>query len=518
MRSARWRLAEELTGRGAVVRLADIPPVDGVNGPDDCVGLCGDQIFAAILDSAALFADAARAEANAYIDAIKSKTDPLQGAELARLCGSLATIDDNTERNLLLARASKVLRGTLGKADLAASVMRSRSELLQDRRQIAEQARLAGVAKVEVNPAQLINNLEQFFAERAFLPVGAALLLALFILITWTFELFDTCPYLSVESPLPECGKSTVLRLINAVCARGEISTSLTEAVLFRLVDECQPTFLIDEAETLEGKSERAEGLRAIAHEGYKRGGSVARVEGEDRHIRRFNVYCPKVFSAIGGLTGALLSRCLVIHMSRAPKDFPRKSTRLRALERDAKPLRRLLEAYGLKAKITLTELYEAEPDAGYWPMITDREAELWGPLLIHARVAGPDIEARLLEVIQVFTQGKREIQADDWRIARTIALRDAIQKQPEFSHFYPADLLRELDESEAWAPVFAKVGDGDAGKREKAVKVGKFLRTFRLKPKRENRGSSYSRGEAIKQLTAHIPEGADRDTTSEAN
>jgi hypothetical protein len=279
---------------------------------------------------------------------------------------------------------------------------------------------------------------------------------------------------------------------------------------LFRIVAESHPTLLIDEAETLEGRHERAEGLRAIAHEGYKCGGSVARIEGEDRHIQRFDVYCPKVFAAIGGLTGALLSRCIVVHMTRAPKDFPRKSMRLRALERDAQPLRHLLEAYALQARPTLIQLYEAEPDAGYWPMITDREAELWGPLLIHARVAGPEIEARFLRVIEDFTQRKREIQADDWRVARTIALRDAIQKQPEFAHFYPADLLAELNDSEAWASVFAKIGDGDAGKREKAVKVGKFLRTFRLKPKRESRGSSYPRDEAIKQLTAHIPEGAD--------
>jgi len=510
VRSARWALAEELSARGAVVRLADIPPVDGVNGPDDAIAFCNDQVLAEVLDAAAPCADAARNEAIAAIDAIELKTDPVQPDELTRLYRSLATINDDDARGLLVSRAAKVLRGTISKAEVVAGVTRSRATLLQERRKIVERARIASLLKVAVNPALLIKRLETFFAERAFLPVGAALLLAVFILITWTFELFDTCPYVSIESPVPECGKSTVLRLINAVCARGEISTSLTEAVLFRLVNEYQPTFLIDEAETLEGKSERAEGLRAIAHEGYKRGGSVARVEGEDRHIQRFNVYCPKVFSAIGGLSGALLSRCIVIHMSRAPKDFPRKSSRLRALERDAKPLRHLLEAYALQARETLTQLYEQEPDEGYWPTITDREAELWGPLLIHARLSGFEVESQLLKVVESFTQSKREIQADDWRVARSIALLKSIKHQPEFAHFYPADLLPDLNDSEAWAAVFAKIGDGDAGKREKAVKVGKFLRTFRLKPKRESRGSSYPRDEAIKQLTAHIPQGAD--------
>lgn len=509
VRSARWALAEELTARGAVVRLADVPPVAGINGPDDALAFCNDQVLAEVLDAAAPCADTARKEATAAIDAIELKIDPIQSDELTHLNRSLALVDDADERVLLVSRAAKVLRGTVSKADVVAGVAKSRAMLLQDRREIIERARKATLLKVSLNPALLVNELEKFFAARVFLPLGAALLLAFFILLTWTFELFDTCPYLSAESATPECGKSTLLRAIQAVCARGEITTSLTEAVLFRIVAESHPTLLIDEAETVEGRNERAEGLRAIAHEGYKRGGSVARIEGEDRHIQRFDVYCPKVLAAIGGLTGALLSRCIVVHMTRAPKDFVRKSTRPRALERDAQPLRRLLEAYALQARATLIQLYEAEPDAGYWPMIANREGELWGPLLIHARVAGPELEGRLLEVVQDFTGQKREIQADDWRVARAIALRDAIQKQPEFTHFYPADLLPELNVSEAWTTAFAKIrdSDGDAGKREKAVKVGKFLSTFRLKSKRDSHGSSYPRDEAIRQLTAHIPE-----------
>lgn len=77
---------------------------------------------------------------------------------------------------------------------------------------------------------------------------------------------------------------------------------------MFRLIDAESPTLLIDEAETIDGRSERAEVLRAIAHEGYKQGGQVPRCEGEDHEVRWFDVYCPKTFAAIGGLTGALRS------------------------------------------------------------------------------------------------------------------------------------------------------------------------------------------------------------------
>ena len=32
-----------------------------------------------------------------------------------------------------------------------------------------------------------------------------------------------------------------------------------------------------------------------------------------------FKTYCPKIFAAIGGLSGSLLDRCIVLHMERTP-------------------------------------------------------------------------------------------------------------------------------------------------------------------------------------------------------
>jgi hypothetical protein len=36
-----------------------------------------------------------------------------------------------------------------------------------------------------------------------------------------------------------------------------------------------------------------AEPLRAIAHEGYNKGGQVPRCEGKEHEVRWFEVYCP---------------------------------------------------------------------------------------------------------------------------------------------------------------------------------------------------------------------------------
>ena len=101
----------------------------------------------------------------------------------------------------------------------------------------------------------------------------------------------------------------------------------------------------------------------------------------------------------IGGLSGALLDRTIPIHMERAPKGNHRKSTKLKAIARAAAPLREKLEAYAIQMSQALTELYDKAPDEGYWPHIRDREAELWEPFLLHARLASAAEEARLFLV-----------------------------------------------------------------------------------------------------------------------
>jgi hypothetical protein len=369
--------------------------------------------------------------------------------------------------------------------------------------------REAELRAVPVDAALLIDEIETFFADRAHLPQGAALVLSFFALNTWTFELFDTVPYLLLESALPGCGKSTVIRLLDTISCRSRKASSMSEAVMFRLIDSEAPTLLIDEAETIEGRSERAQALRAIAHEGYKRGGQVPRCEGEHHEVRWFDVYCPKAFCGYRWTHGRA-ARSVPRHpLGQAPKSSVRKSTRHRPLHRDGRHLVVQIEAYALQAPDALRRLYEAEPDCGYWPSITDREAELWGPLLIHARLAGPHAEAKLLAVVEKFSEEKAEIKSADSKIAQAIALSDAISNYPDTT-FTPGDLVPILAKSEAWGKSLAeaKGRDDDSGRVAQAAKVGYFLRNFRLRGKKNKTGHmAYERQTAIACLSAHVPQ-----------
>ena len=65
VQAARRMLAKELTTRGAIVRIVDIPTEPGVNGPDDYVGRHGADAFFALVD------DAGAAAANSLAAAIE---------------------------------------------------------------------------------------------------------------------------------------------------------------------------------------------------------------------------------------------------------------------------------------------------------------------------------------------------------------------------------------------------------------------------------------------------------------
>jgi hypothetical protein len=507
--AARFALVRELEHMGARVRIGSVPALDGVNGPDDLIAVRGDGSIQHVLELARPAAELALAEAEVAIEEIVAAKPNISAEQMRRALDTVADVSDSIQRAMLESQLAAAVRGLIAKNKLIREVTGRRQEREAREQDFSRENRQAELRAVPVDATRLIVEIESFFAERAHLPQGAALVLAYFALNTWTFNLFDTVPYLLLESAVPGCGKSTVIRLLEAMSCRSRKATSLSEAVMFRLIDAEAPTLLVDEAESVEGRSERAEALRAIAHEGYKKGGQVPRCEGENHEVRWFDVFCPKVFAAIGGLTGALLDRCIVIHLEKAPRASVRKPTRQRALRRDAKHLVIQLEAYALQTDEALRRLYEAEPDCGHWPSITDREAELWGPLLIHARLAGSEAETKLLAVVTKFSEEKAEIKSADSKVAQTIALLDAISKHLE-STFTPSDLVPSLAQSEAWGRTLAEVKgrNDDSVRVAQAAKVGYFLRKFRLRGKKNSTGHiAYDRAEAITCLSAHVPE-----------
>src|SRR5882724_8615129 len=94
----------------------------------------------------------------------------------------------------------------------------------------------------------------------------AAVTFALWILHTYAFRLRDLTTYIGIESPEKECGKSTLLTVLSHFVDRPAVSSNISSSAFFRVIEELQPTLLIDEADTnLRGRDE----LTGILNSGY---------------------------------------------------------------------------------------------------------------------------------------------------------------------------------------------------------------------------------------------------------
>ena len=68
---------------------------------------------------------------------------------------------------------------------------------------------------------------------------------------TWVIEAFDFTPYLHISSPVKRCGKSRVFDCLRLLCAKAMAGRSITEAVLFRKIEQDAPTLLLDEVDAI---------------------------------------------------------------------------------------------------------------------------------------------------------------------------------------------------------------------------------------------------------------------------
>ena len=293
-----------------------------------------------------------------------------------------------------------------------------------------------------VDGAVLLSELRDTFKNYVVLPQWAPEMLALWTLHTYAFRFRDVTAYLGVSSPEKRCGKTTLLGVLSKLVHRPLAAANISPPALFRVIEEAEPTLLIDEADTfLQGNDE----LRGILNAGYSRETAyVVRVSNELRHqevgrgvpaelraggstrathrstdslsapttdngplttdnnphssshpfiqpsihpnlesrLVRFSCWCPKVMAAIGRLPDTLADRCIVIRMQRkTPRE---QCARLKDL--NGADLQKRCARFALDHE---TEIRAARPAIP--KTLNDRAADIWEPLLALADLAGAD-------------------------------------------------------------------------------------------------------------------------------
>ena len=203
VRGARSRLCKELLAFGARVLVASVPNVAGVNGPDDLVATMGDGAITSIVDLAMSAVHVAVADAEALIASIKQKHPKHDPEELRQAIDVIGIVTDELLRQALQSKLADAVKGVIPKKVVVDKVRDQYEHQKEKEADFAREAHRAELKRERVDPAQLIADLEKFFLERAVLPQGAALACSYFALNTWTYDVFDSTPYVCLESATP---------------------------------------------------------------------------------------------------------------------------------------------------------------------------------------------------------------------------------------------------------------------------------------------------------------------------
>jgi hypothetical protein len=235
----------------------------------------------------------------------------------------------------------------------------------------------------------------------AFPSTEAADAVALWIAATHGQPAFEHATRLAIESPEKRCGKSRLLDVIVATSHAPLITVNISAAALVRCIGANPPTIVLDEADTVFGKTlkgdEKAEHLRGILNAGHQRNRPYTRWDAGKRALENCPTFAMAALAGIGHLPDTITDRAVVIAMRRRAQGETVASYRIR---RDAPPLRELGERIGAWVHRHRKALEAAEPETG----VDDRAHDCWEPLCAIADAAGGDWPARARKAAKLLT------------------------------------------------------------------------------------------------------------------
>ena len=252
-----------------------------------------------------------------------------------------------------------------------------------------------------VDGAAVLDSLVSQIRRYISLPELAPEAIALWALHTYTLDALRNTPRLAVTSPEKGCGKSTVLDVLATVVAKSLPAANISPAAVFRTIEACRPTLLIDEADTFLRDNEV---LRGVLDSGHSRAtASVIRIVGQDLEPRAFSTWGCIAITSIGELPGTLADRSIPIRMRRKKEG--------EQVERFRSDKAAELEVISRKAVRWASENVSvlSEMDPQIPGQLFNRTADNWRPLLAIADSVGgnwPEIVRRAAVSLSATPEG----------------------------------------------------------------------------------------------------------------
>jgi putative DNA primase/helicase len=293
---------------------------------------------------------------------------------------------------------------------------------------------------------------------------GAAIAITLWIFFTHTIEVARVAPILTITSPVPQCGKTTLLGLLLRLTFRPMSSANLTAAVLFRTVDSLAPTLLVDEADTFLQNSVE---LNGIINSGHTRETAYVHRMGRGNKPERFSTFCAKAIAMIGRPSDTMRGRSVVIQQQRKLEEEVKKTL----------TPRKNVELASIRARIArwskdnLSRIEGAEIDR---PKLgNDRSADNWEPLLAIAQVLGPNCLDVAMEAAILLSRKHALVRCTGEDLLRDIkAVFDATKAK----RLTTARLIEQLctDDDSPWR-------EFNKGRAITATELARLLRAFEI-------------------------------------
>lgn len=289
----------------------------------------------------------------------------------------------------------------------------------------------------------ILSRIEQYIRRYSILPETAYLPVSIWCLATHVMESFDSFPYLAILSPMPRCGKTRLLEVIELFSNKAWRGIAPTPAATYRMM-ETSPTLLLDEVEALRAgnkASETQQALLSILNAGYRKGATVPRCDSKDHKLIHFPVYGPKAFASIGSLPGTLMDRSIVVHMQRKTKTQKVERFRQSRAIKEAEPIKtdvkRWTRQHGHEVETAYQDMHDLE-------FLTDRDAEIWSPLFAICAVAEPDRVRELKEAAMRLCGAKQDEGEEESTTLRLLCDIRSVWPQDR-PHIFSSDLLEKL-------------------------------------------------------------------------
>ncbi|MGA8695673.1 MAG: DUF3631 domain-containing protein, partial [Xanthobacteraceae bacterium] len=335
-----------------------------------------------------------------------------------------------------------------------------------------------------VNGSELLDEIVACLRTYLVLPSGSAETIALWVVHTHVFDCFTITPRLAITSPEKQCGKTTLLDVINQLVTRPLSTSNATTAAVFRIIEMKKPTLLIDEADTFLRENDE---LRGVLNTGHRRGGQVTRTVGDDFEPRQFTTWSPAAIAMIGRLPDTLDDRAITVRLRR------RKPTeRVRAFRSDRpSDLRVLAQKTARWALDNWETLTAADPDTG---KLVNRAADNWRALFCIADAAGgkwPHLARSTAESAEAIKedQSNRTMLLND--------IRDIITERPHSDRISSNELAATLGamEGRPWA-------EWRSGRPMTANRLARMLAPFGIIPGTKRTGSDTFKGYLYSDFT----------------